>query len=580
VIGLPDEGQEVPVEGDNTPGEDAETGEGGEGGEGGEESGMAEEGAADGGEGAMEQDLSNIESSREEGGGESMEGDASLEQEEGGEGLEESGDLQDSAQMEGSQEESHMEGTEDELAAGDEAALRDSALMETHLDGSFSVAEGVSQLDVDHAVVKIQSLARGSMSRSRVKRIMMGEEDPFADSQRDVTMSQISMGTEDSHVELEDMKEATLTSRQEEFGESKSTFSESYDEEEMLRMAEMKAREERMRLEQEAREQRIKERLEIGKKFSAAQKLREELLHKNAELQKKLAAHFAAKRAEDSMQVSMSEENPDASSADVEHRYFQALRQVADNKAELDKVQLNYDHAVLDMKTRLEQKQEKVQDLKEQFKQTKREVAKSVGSSGGRPVPLKLLNQLEEQGDEKDRELEKVRLKNIHLRNQLRKLEGNLKRKEELSNELHLIDFEQLKIENQTLNEKIEERNEELLKLRKKTTTTVQVLTHLKEKLQFVQAENQLLKVELAELEADLSTHRDALTKAKHDRDNLRSENQKLRGEAGLIGNNELLRDFDRRKKEIVSMQDHLEQLKERHRTLREQILTISQKKR
>ena len=42
-----------------------------------------------------------------------------------------------------------------------------------------------------------------------------------------------------------------------------------------------------------------------------------------------------------------------------------------------------------------------------------------------------------------------------------------------------------LKIENQTLNEKIEERNEDLHKLRKKTTTTVQVLTHIKEKLQF-----------------------------------------------------------------------------------------------
>jgi FtsZ-binding cell division protein ZapB len=64
----------------------------------------------------------------------------------------------------------------------------------------------------------------------------------------------------------------------------------------------------------------------------------------------------------------------------------------------------------------------------------------------------------------------------------------------------------------------------------------VQVLTHLKEKLQFVQAENQLLKVELAELEAELSTHRDALTRAKHDRDALRSENLRLRGEAGLIG--------------------------------------------
>ncbi len=35
-----------------------------------------------------------------------------------------------------------------------------------------------------------------------------------------------------------------------------------------------------------------------------------------------------------------------------------------------------------------------------------------------------------------------------------------MKEKEELGEGLHLIDFEQLKIENQTYNEKIEERNE------------------------------------------------------------------------------------------------------------------------
>jgi hypothetical protein len=46
-----------------------------------------------------------------------------------------------------------------------------------------------------------------------------------------------------------------------------------------------------------------------------------------------------------------------------------------------------------------------------------------------------------------------------------------------------LIDFEQLKIENQTLNEKIEERNEELHKLRKKITQTVVILSHTREKL-------------------------------------------------------------------------------------------------
>lgn len=53
------------------------------------------------------------------------------------------------------------------------------------------------------------------------------------------------------------------------------------------------------------------------------------------------------------------------------------------------------------------------------------------------------------------------------------KNQKTLKKKDELAEGLHLIDFEQLKIENQTLNEKIEERNEDLHKLKKKNTNTV-----------------------------------------------------------------------------------------------------------
>lgn len=334
---------------------------------------------------------------------------------------------------------------------------------------------------------------------------------------------------------------------------------------------EKRLRDERRRAEQEARQAKVQEKIEITRKYSEALANREKLASQNADLQKRLAAHYASKKQEEGG-GQMDEQ--DQVSADLEQRYFQSLRQVADSRSELEKVQINYDHIVLDMKTRLEQKQEKVRELREQFTALKSDIAGG-GSSGGRAIPPKLLRQFEDQEKKKEEELERVRLKNIHLRNQLRKLEGHLRRKEELSNELHLIDFEQLKIENQTLNEKIEERNEELLKLRKKTTTTVQVLTHLKEKLQFVQAENQLLKVELAELEAELSTHRDALTKAKHDRDSLRSENLRLRGEAGLIGNNDLLRDFDRRKKDIAAMQVTLEGLKMRHRALKEHIAEL-----
>lgn len=46
---------------------------------------------------------------------------------------------------------------------------------------------------------------------------------------------------------------------------------------------------------------------------------------------------------------------------------------------------------------------------------------------------------------------------------------------------------------------------QELLKLRKKITSTVQVLTHLKEKLQFVQGENQREKAILREVEAEVA---------------------------------------------------------------------------
>lgn len=53
-----------------------------------------------------------------------------------------------------------------------------------------------------------------------------------------------------------------------------------------------------------------------------------------------------------------------------------------------------------------------------------------------------------------------------------------------------MIDFEQLKINNVDLNEKIEERNDDILKLKKKVTSTVEVLTHVKEKLQFLQVRN------------------------------------------------------------------------------------------
>lgn len=65
---------------------------------------------------------------------------------------------------------------------------------------------------------------------------------------------------------------------------------------------------------------------------------------------------------------------------------------------------------------------------------------------------------------------------------------------------LHLIDYEQLKIENQTLNEKIEERNEELTRLRGKIINHVIMLSHTREKMKYIETQNKKNSDELEQI--------------------------------------------------------------------------------
>jgi len=189
---------------------------------------------------------------------------------------------------------------------------------------------------------------------------------------------------------------------------------------------------------------------------------------------------------------------------------------------------------------------ERAEEIQRTFWEFKAEVPRSAQNSRtGKTIPPRLIAEIESTESARETELGKARLRNIQLMAHLRKLEARLKQKEELAEGLHPIDFKQLKIENQSLNEKIEERSEELLKLRKKTTTTVQIVTHLKEKLHFVQKENRGLSGLPQDLEGELAGQRDRLARAKHDRDRLRQENGALKASSGQVTNPVLLRDLE-----------------------------------
>ena len=63
----------------------------------------------------------------------------------------------------------------------------------------------------------------------------------------------------------------------------------------------------------------------------------------------------------------------------------------------------------------------------------KREIARAAENSRtGKPIPRKIIQQFESTELAKDKEVEKVRLKNIHLKFQLRKMEGKIKEKEQV----------------------------------------------------------------------------------------------------------------------------------------------------
>lgn len=135
-----------------------------------------------------------------------------------------------------------------------------------------------------------------------------------------------------------------------------------------------------------------------------------------------------------------------------------------------------------------------------------------------------------------------------------------------------MIDFEQLKIENQTLNEKIEERNEDLAKLKRKKTTTVQVLTHIREKLRFVEQANEQLSLRLAHLENVTTELRNIVTSEKLYRDELRAENKELRAKQGFATSDLLLVDYESRCAKVDQLKAATTELKDRYAILVRQV--------
>lgn len=104
---------------------------------------------------------------------------------------------------------------------------------------------------------------------------------------------------------------------------------------------------------------------------------------------------------------------------------------------------------------------------------------------------------------DKLKEIAHLRLIYIKIRNRVTEKKTALHALDCIGDNLHLIDFEQLKIENQSHTDKIEERDEELVKLRRKCSGAMQCLAHVREKSAALQLDIQQLMDRFDEVEME-----------------------------------------------------------------------------
>ena len=261
----------------------------------------------------------------------------------------------------------------------------------------------------------------------------------------------------------------------------------------------------------------------------------------------------------------------DASSGvgEFPHRYQDALDQLDALRAELDDTREHYEGELqaLQMHCAEGDRQRIARD--DEFRRIREAAGKgSIVSRTNKPVKQTDLNLKETQLSAKDFELEQARIEFIRTKNKFRQVDDELNKQDQLSEGLHLIDFEQLKIENQTLNEKKAEKNQDLVKIEDKIRVNAHMLTHVKEKLAFVRRQKAAKQQEEQEKDDEYAQSRAKLATARIKRDYTRDHNASLKKASGLIGMTDLLYDYENKSNELELMQDKVTELQTRFNDL------------
>ncbi|XP_015223432.1 cilia- and flagella-associated protein 263 [Lepisosteus oculatus] len=216
----------------------------------------------------------------------------------------------------------------------------------------------------------------------------------------------------------------------------------------------------------------------------------------------------------------------------VEQKCDVAQRELEETREDLGRLKEASERVLNNYRATTEEADIRLVEIKKATYEFERDVARVLQEKRGVMMGAeKVVRYIEDRTRAKDTLAEKLRLKNAALKVQKKKLQMQLRQKEEMGEALHEVDFQQLKIENSQYLEKIDERNQDLLRLKLLAGSTLQVLNSFKKKLQSTTHESNLLDNEIASRRDMLVKIEAEAVQAEEERAKAEALNRRLRGQ-------------------------------------------------
>ncbi|KAL8450202.1 hypothetical protein Emag_003356 [Eimeria magna] len=318
---------------------------------------------------------------------------------------------------------------------------------------------------------------------------------------------------------------------------------------------------------------------EIEEDFEAAERALEDAEEANAKVVSRVASflgnqsRYDLRRAHGQHPMSAHHEDLDEQPPVTVEGYERALLQTAQLEAQLTALKQQLQQ-LLDSKAQQENlRGAKVVECRQAFAEFVLQVAKnSFLRQGGKPVSEQQVKKLLQLGEEKQQSINSLRreLLQFQYQQELQQAQSFEKAQweEEQCAPLEAMDFEQLKMENQTLNERLVERQEEARKLQAITRNTVQLLTHWREKLAFQEKRNAEAATQLAALDAELAQQREVAAQLKRERAECRQQNERIKSQTDVINSELLAADWEATQEKLRETEAQIATLQRRHSKL------------